>query len=355
MGRGNNMTDKYSVLYGLLDAIMVVRDDDIVFVNGAMENLLGISQTAVAGTKLSARFGPDNVLSPLIDYVRDSSHRVLDESISLDTFGRDDVGQSKRLLVDVLPIENDELSIMVVVDHRSISGDGVAAYVKEDTTQSLTRVVNMVAHEIKNPLSGIRGAAQLLTADDEFNPMLSLIVRETDRIARLIERLEVLDDVPDGAWEYCNVHAILSDVIETARAGFASHVTFHEQYDPSLPDIWCNRDQMVQVFMNLIKNAAEACPYEETVVTLKTYYDHGARSGLGAVPIVIHVSDNGSGVVGDIAEKIFDPFVKDKKNGTGLGLAVVSKFVANHSGVVDFKNTKQGATFMINLPYARGE
>ena len=357
------MTVQYSTLYGLLDGVMVVSGHRIVFVNEVMENLLGTSQAIVCKETLNQRFGDDNPLTPLVDYVISGGHRVLNQSIPMGVFSGLGAGQSKQVLVNVLPLSRDaqsgdkDTSIMILVDHHSFMNDGGGG--KDTQAQSLTHVVNMVAHEIKNPLAGIRGAAQLLAdgrVDDD--PMLSLIVRETDRISRLIERLEVLDDVPDGAWEYCNVHAILSDVITSARAGFASHITIIENYDPSLPDIWCNRDQMVQVFMNLIKNASEACPIDNGSVTIKTYYNHRNRWGGGRIPIEIDIMDNGDGVPEPIAEKIFDPFVKGKQDGTGLGLAVVSKFVANHKGEVDFSNINPnsphgGAVFMVKLPHVK--
>ena len=360
------MTAQYSALYGLLDGVIVTHGDNIVFINEVMENLLGASQSVVCKQTLAQRFGADSPLIPLVDYVYADGHRVLNQTIPLNVLSGLGAGQTKEVVMNMIPLSRDNSpSAMILVDRHSFTGDNTA--IKDDKTQSLTHVVGMVAHEIKNPLAGIRGAAQLLADGASIDgnahgnsddPMLSLIVRETDRIARLIERLEVLDDVPDGAWEYCNVHEILSDVIASARAGFAAHIEIIEDYDPSLPDIWCNRDQMTQVFMNLIKNATEACPVEacplgQGRVTIKTYYNHRNRGAQGGIPITIDIMDNGDGVPDAIAKKVFDPFVKDKQDGTGLGLAVVSKFVTNHNGQVDFNNTDDGAIFMVKLPHVK--
>lgn len=347
---------QFNALFMLPDPLMVIDQDNILFVNEAMENLLGISSMVLCKETIQTRFGEGSDLVQLVHDVRGRRGRmVFDNRVSIQVNSGLYSGSQWDLNVSVVSLSqhndnNDQM--MVLVDRTSFISNTLAQQNRDEVIQSLNRVVSMIAHEVKNPLAGIRGAAQLLGGDEENNPMLSLIVRETDRIVRLIERLEKLDDAPDGAWERCNIHEILSDVITLARAGFGKHVTIFERYDPSLPDIWCNRDQMIQVFTNLIKNACEAVPEKGGIIHIKTNYDHLMRSGRKPIPITVHVIDNGRGISQKVMNKLFTPFVKDKVNGTGLGLAVVSKFVANHHGAINFKNNtpEPGATLTINLP-----
>lgn len=216
---------------------------------------------------------------------------------------------------------------------------------REGATLSAIGAAAMLAHEIKNPLSGIRGAAQLLeTSVDEDNRALTGLIRnEVDRIAALIDRMEGFTDTRPLELAPQNIHAILDHARGVALQGFARNVTIREIYDPSLPPVLGNRDALIQVLINLMKNAVEAMRENGGgTITLTTAYRHGVsvvRQGSEqrlSLPIEICVIDDGPGAPPEIAEHLFDPFVTTKKSGSGLGLALVDKMIADQGGIVEY-------------------
>jgi len=220
----------------------------------------------------------------------------------------------------------------------------------------------LLAHEIKNPLSGIRGAAQLLEAnlDPESRALTKLIRDEVDRVAQLIDRMEGFTDKRPLELGPQNIHAILEHARSVASSGFGENIVFRETYDPSLPPVLGHRDSLVQVVINLLKNAAEALGEQGGSVTLTTAYRHGMRmvtgngDGRRQLPIEVCVIDDGPGAPPEIAEHLFDPFVSSKRDGRGLGLALVEKLVADQGGMVEYAREGQPerTVFRLLLPRA---
>jgi len=220
----------------------------------------------------------------------------------------------------------------------------------------------LLAHEIKNPLSGIRGAAQLLeaNADEDARALTKLIRDEVDRVAALIDRMEGFTDKRPLALAPQNIHAILEHARSVAAQGFGRHVVFREVYDPSLPPVLGHRDSLVQVLINLIKNAAEALGEKGGMITLTTAYRHGMRmvteggDGRRQLPIEVCVIDDGPGAPPEIAEHLFDPFVSSKRDGRGLGLALVEKLVADQGGMVEYarEGSPERTVFRLLMPRA---
>lgn len=243
----------------------------------------------------------------------------------------------------------------------------------QSSARSVSGLAAMLAHEIKNPLSGIRGAAQLLETDagEDDRVLTRLITDEADRIVRLVDRMEVFSDDRPVERGPVNIHTVLEHVKRLAESGFGSHVHFVEQYDPSLPAIFANRDQLVQVFLNLIKNACESigsAPDGEIMLTTK--YKPGIKLSVPGnskrltLPLEFAVRDNGKGIQRELLPNLFDPFVTTKSNGTGLGLALVAKIIRDHGGVVECESQgsgsgggdSRGATFKVMMPvYSDGE
>ena len=219
-----------------------------------------------------------------------------------------------------------------------------------------------LAHEIKNPLAGIRGAAQLLAAavGVEDRALARLIVDETERVRRLIDRVEAFSDARAPARRPVNLHAVLDRVRRLVESGAGASVRFRERYDPSLPDAEGDEDQLVQVVLNLVKNAAEAAvrPGRAGEITLATAWRQGARtaapdgSGFRATPLELRVEDDGPGVDPALRARLFDPFVTGKPQGEGLGLTLAAKIAADHGGALDFTSEPGRTVFRLRLPAA---
>ncbi|KAB2869665.1 MAG: two-component sensor histidine kinase, partial [Bauldia sp.] len=212
---------------------------------------------------------------------------------------------------------------------------------------------------IKNPLSGIRGAAQLLEASvgDDDRALTRLICDEADRIVKLVDRMEVFSDERPIEREPVNIHVVLDHVHRLASSGFARSIRILDEYDPSLPPVFGNRDQLVQVFLNLLKNAAEAIgDAGDGEILLTTAFKPGFRLSVPGspskvtLPLEFCVRDNGPGVPADMIPHLFDPFVTTKANGTGLGLALVAKIIGDHGGVIECESQPRRTIFRVLMP-----
>jgi len=221
----------------------------------------------------------------------------------------------------------------------------------------------MLAHEVKNPLSGIRGAAQLLeqTVGEDDRQFTRLICDESDRICALVDRMAIFSENPTLERAAVNIHEILERARDIAAAGFARHLRFVENYDPSLPPVHGDRDQLIQIFLNLVKNAAEAAPDVGGEIVLTTAFRHGVRLALPGgerrvqLPLWVSVGDNGPGIPAEIAGNLFDPFVTTKTNGSGLGLALVAKLIGDHGGTIEFDSEPGQTSFHVMLPMSDGD
>jgi two-component system nitrogen regulation sensor histidine kinase GlnL len=248
--------------------------------------------------------------------------------------------------------------LVLTLNERSIVDKVDRQLIHRHAARSMTAMAAMLAHEVKNPLSGIRGAAQLLEqdADPSGRQLTQLICDETDRIVALVDRMEAFSDHRPIARDALNIHEVLERVRKVAQSGFARHTRFVEQYDPSLPMAHGNRDLLVQVFLNIVKNAAEAVPERDGEIVLTTAYRHGFRlsapggAGRRHLPLMVSVADNGAGIPEDLRPHLFDPFVTTKRNGSGLGLALVAKVIGDHGGVIEFDSQPRRTVFRVFLP-----
>jgi len=262
--------------------------------------------------------------------------------------------------LQVAPLFEGPGDLVITLHQRSIAHKIDRQLTHRNAARSVTGMAAILAHEVKNPLSGIRGAAQLLeqSAGAGDRELTRLICDEADRIVALVDRMEAFADPRPIERGPVNIHEVLERVRRVAQSGFARHVRFVEEYDPSLPPVFGNRDLLVQVFLNLVKNAAEAAPERGGEIGLSTAYQQGVRlavPGSGTrlhLPLVVSVTDNGDGIPEDLRAHLFDPFVTTKHNGTGLGLALVAKVVGDHGGVIEFDSQPRRTIFRVFLPMA---
>jgi two-component system nitrogen regulation sensor histidine kinase GlnL len=253
------------------------------------------------------------------------------------------------------PVVQSPGNVIILIAPRELAGRVNQTNSVKSAAKSAIGMAEMLAHEIKNPLAGISGAAQLLSMNlqNKDLELTDLIVEETRRIVKLLEQVEEFGNSRKLEMKAVNIHDILDRAKRSSQLGFGAHIRFEEDYDPSLPTAKANSDQLLQVVLNLIKNASEACR-NGGKIKLKTSFDHSFRlrrsDGTGqALPLQIQICDNGPGLPFDIKEEVFDPFVSGKENGTGLGLALASKIISDHGGWISVDSVPGNTVFTISL------
>ncbi|NQU61210.1 MAG: PAS domain-containing protein [Rhodospirillales bacterium] len=339
-----------------LGAVVFVLDKTgaVVSLNTAGEQFLQGSADYLNGHLLQEMLPPDSPIFSLIKQVRDKGFAVSEYGVTLESprIGKHFVN------LQATPLGDEANSVVVSLQQRSIADKIERQLTHRGAARSVTAMASMLAHEIKNPLSGIRGAAQLLeqnsTPDDKNLTML--IREEADRICNLVDRMEVFSDSGPLEREAVNIHQVLDRVHQLAKNGFGRHLRYVTEFDPSLPSVYGHRDQLVQVFLNLVKNAAEAAPKEGGEIILETSYQQGVRFAVAGsdsrlhLPLRVSIKDNGEGIPDDIMSYLFDPFVTSKPHGSGLGLALVAKIIGDHGGVIECESRNKRTEFRVMLP-----
>jgi two-component system nitrogen regulation sensor histidine kinase GlnL len=347
------------LLAALPHPVLVLGDDDrVLYANLAAETFFSLSHGMLKRQTLPDIIAFSSPLGALVGQVRKSGATVNEYGVEVD-LPRSGVHR----LVDVFAggIAEQPGLIVLMLQQRSMAQMIERQLTHRAAARSVSGMAAVLAHEIKNPLSGIRGAAQLLEpgVKDEDRALTQLICTETDRIRDLVDRMEVFGDERPLAAGPVNIHSVLDHVKRLAETGFADGIKINVDFDPSLPPLAGNRDKLIQAFLNLVKNAAEAIEEAREPggrIVLRTAFRPGVRlsvpgtSARVSLPLMIEVEDTGAGVPDELKPHLFDPFVTTKRKGTGLGLALVAKIIGDHGGVIECESAPKRTVFRVLLP-----
>ncbi|MFU8864094.1 MAG: two-component system sensor histidine kinase NtrB [Rhodobacterales bacterium] len=336
-------------------AILLDPQDNIADANPAAELFLNASIKSVRGQPVWDRVMVDAPMQEAFERARETSTPLFVNDV--------DVGTGERIPLhcnlQISAVQGHEGYMILLISPRELAGRVTHSHSVKSAAKSAIGMAEMLAHEIKNPLAGITGAAQLLSMglSPEDMELTDLIVEESRRIVKLLEQVEQFGNLSPPDRREVNVHDVLDRARRSALLGFGAHMKIIEDYDPSLPLAWGDPDQLLQVVLNLVKNASEAADKQGGTIRLRSYFEHSFRlrrsDGTGqSLPLQIEVIDDGPGLPPEIAGDIFDPFVSGRENGTGLGLALVSKILSDHNGWISVDSVPGRTVFRMSLPRA---
>ncbi|HKQ55688.1 MAG TPA: ATP-binding protein [Methyloceanibacter sp.] len=350
-------------LLGALPHPLLVIGDTLAidYANIAAEDFFQMSVGVLCRRSLTDVVAFGSPLTALVEQVQRNGATVNEYGVELSSFRFD-----APKLVDLYggPVAELPGRVLVMVQQRSMAQMIERQLTHRGAARSVSGLAAVLAHEIKNPLSGIRGAAQLIESEraDSDRTLTQLICAESDRICKLVDRMQIFGDERPLQREPVNIHDVLDHVKQIAVTGFARQIKIVENYDPSLPPVPGDRDKLIQAFLNLVKNAAEAIGEERAdgQIALSTSFRPGVRLSVPgsqarvSLPLEIAIEDNGGGVPAELMPHLFDPFVTTKPSGTGLGLALVAKIVGDHGGVIEYDSRPRLTVFRALMPMAEG-
>ena len=344
------------------------RDDRFIYLNQAAEIFFQSSQMMLLETSLASLIPADSNFLSMVSRARAQVTSVGDQGVE---FAGPKIGL-KLINVQITPFGDAEPRLLVCIQERALAERLRGQSLFRGAARSIAAMAALLAHEVKNPLAGIKGAAQLLEADlvdangdvkggangdVDGQSLTRMIVEESDRIAALLDRMEGFAGGANLVLAPVNIHEILDHCLNLAQASYGAHTTIRRSYDPSLPLVNGHRDLLIQAFINIIKNASEATDSNGEIV-IKTSYSQGRRLTFAAVdggsyaPVQVEVIDNGAGISEELRDHIFDPFVSGRSGGSGLGLTMVASVIADHGAMIDVESVTGQTVFRMNFPVA---
>jgi two-component system, NtrC family, nitrogen regulation sensor histidine kinase GlnL len=336
----------------LVDAGLAVR-----YMNPAAENLFEMSNRNVAGQALAELFTDTRLLMAAIGHARTTSASYTEHEVELGVNGRGRL----HLSCTVTPVEvaaGDADGSELLLEFRHIAQQLRIAREERmhEQSQATRELIRNLAHEIKNPLGGIRGAAQLLDRELErpnLHEYTQVIMKEADRLQSLMDRLLTPHRLPQPGW--LNLHEVLERVRSLTEAEFPHGVVIDRDYDVSLPPIRGDKEQLIQAMLNVVRNAAQAIVgagsrkgrilLRTRVVRQVTLARRRFRHALA-----LDISDDGPGIPADLQERVFHPLVSGRDGGSGLGLTLAQTFISQHHGLISFESVPGNTTFTVLLP-----
>lgn len=332
---------------------LIDASDAILDVNSAGEGFLNASVKSLIGVPVWDQIAIDAPIEEAFARARKNGTPLFVNDV--------DVGSGNRAplqcAVQIAPLLGHPGSMILMISPRELAGRMTQSHSVNSAAQSAIGMAEMLAHEIKNPLAGITGAAQLISMNlaPEDLELTDLIVTESRRIVKLLEQVEQFGNLSAPDVRPVNIHDVLDRARRSALLGFGAHMKIIEDYDPSLPLAFGDPDQLLQVVLNLLKNASEAAGQAGGTIRIHSYFEHSFRlrraDGSGqSLPLQVEIIDDGPGLPDKIRADIFDPFVSGRENGTGLGLALVSKIISDHDGWISVTSVPGRTVFRLSLP-----
>lgn len=347
----------YEAIWGAIPyPAFVIGAGDILACNSSAEAFCATSCKQMRGQRLESFMGEGSALQNVVEQAARDSATVVLHDVEVQWAGL--TPKLNNLQATAMP----DGSVLLLLHPRGMAEKMDRSLTHRAAARSISGMASMLAHEIRNPLAGINGAAQLLamSVSEQDQEFTTLIQDEIRRIGALVNKVEQFGDLRPTARDAVNIHDVLDRSKRAAMVGFAKHAKFIESYDPSLPEVSGDGDLLMQVFQNLLKNAAEAIPKVGGVIRINTAFRPGVRLQMPgktaeSLPLQVTITDNGVGIPDNLIKDIFDPFVSSKAAGSGLGLSLVSKIIADHGGVIECRSKPGRTDFMVLLPIWRKE
>jgi len=329
------------ILNSLQSPIIVINSTKkkIIYCNNATEIFLEMSGKNIVGKKINSLFKNDSYFLSLIEKSIKSNRSINEFNVSIHT-----PKKKTNVSISISKIDNCDNLFSIFLNDLSKNFELSKQFNFEKSAQSVSSLVGMLSHEIKNPLSGIKGASQIIQKRINFKGkdlnLIKLINNETERIKKLLNSLENFTDDRPIKKKSINLNQVIRNSKDSVEAMFnKKEINFIENYDPSLPNIYGNENQLTQLFVNLLKNSAESIDKKNGIIKISSRYEHGR------LPIKVFIEDNGIGIPNDLKENIFDAFVTNKINGKGLGLSICAKIIQSHSGAIEFDTINNKTIF----------
>ena len=355
MGENSDVTES-QIFAALPNPVFVLdRENRFIYLNQAAEIFFQSSRMMLLGTPLTSIMPADSNFLSMVSRARAQSISVGDQGVEL---AGPKIGL-KLINVQITPFGDREPRLLITIQERALAERLRGQSLFRGAARSIVAMAALLAHEVKNPLAGIKGAAQLLEADLDAKgqSLTRMIVEESDRVAALLDRMEGFAGGANLVLAPVNIHEILDHCLNVAQASCGAHMKIKRSYDPSLPLVNGHRDLLIQAFINVIKNAYEANELNSEI-TIKTSYSQGRRltfaavNGGGYAPVQVEVIDNGRGISEELRDHIFDPFVSGRSGGSGLGLTMVASVIADHGAMIDVESVPGQTVFRMNFPVA---
>ena len=349
----------YEDLLSSLDDGVIILDPAgrIISLNQAAEELTGFSGSQIAGRPVGQVFPPPAPLASLVARTTDQgrSHTHFDAALIRADGTKLTISAVASLISN--PHGESRGTVLVLRDQSRVR-ELEEKVRRSERLAALGILAAGLAHEVRNPLVGVRGAAQLMEREPDFPPSLQeftrIIIREVDRLDRLVGGLLAFAGGHPLRLQPCNVNQIAEEALRLADAGLqAAGVTVARRYDPAVPAVAGDPERLLQVFLNLIRNGAEAMADGAGELQVRTRFERVVPQCGGRAAAVVEITDQGPGIPPDIRAQLFNPFFTTKHGGTGLGLPISLRIVEEHSGAIEVQSgVEQGATFRVLLPIA---